>query len=139
MSELQGGCACGKVRYRITAPLIGVGVCHCRACQYASGGGPNYAALAPRGALEVTEGQPKVFTQPADSGNDVGRAFCGDCGTPLFSTPGGASPIQPVRLGSLDDPSGYTPMAHVYTEAAQPWHLMHDGLPQFAKMPPMPA
>ena len=31
------------------------------------------------------------------------------------------------------------PTLHLYTVSAPPWHLMHEGLPTFPKMPPMPA
>ena len=37
----------------------------------------------------------------------------------------------------VSDPSIFTPNLHLYMEAAQPWHLTHEGLPQFPKMPPM--
>jgi hypothetical protein len=137
MSELTGGCACGAIRFEITAPFMGVGVCHCRDCQKASGGGPNYVGLAPRVAFAVTKGEPKIYRSQADSGAEVGRAFCAECGTPLWSVPGDDTPFYPVKLGALDDSSSLRPLIHLYTESAQPWHLMHEGLPQFPKMPPM--
>ena len=46
-------------------------------------------------------------------------------------------PFNPVKLGALDDPSGMSPTVHLYTDSAQPWHLMHDGATRFPKMPPM--
>ncbi|MDB5423860.1 MAG: hypothetical protein JWQ29_1276 [Phenylobacterium sp.] len=137
MSELTGGCACGAVRFEITAAPIGVGVCHCLDCQKSSGGGPNYVALIPKMAFAVTKGEAKVYTSPSDSGTEVGRAFCAACGTPLWSVPGSQAPFFPVKLGALDDSSGLSPSLHLYTSSAQPWHLMHEGLPQFPKMPPM--
>jgi hypothetical protein len=137
MSELTGGCACGAVRFEITAPLMGFGVCHCLDCQKAAGGGPAYVALAPKMAFAVTKGEAKIYSSKADSGEEVGRAFCADCGTPLWSVPGSMTPFYPVKVGALDDPSGVIPAVHLYTDSAQPWHLMHEGLPRFPKMPPM--
>jgi hypothetical protein len=52
MTDRTGGCACGGIRFGITAPLMGVGVCRCTDCQKASGGGPNYVAPAPKTAFE---------------------------------------------------------------------------------------
>ena len=137
MTELTGGCACGAVRFEITAPLMGVGVCHCLDCQKASGGGPAYVALAPKMAFVVTKGEPRIYASKADSGAEIGRAFCADCGTPLWAVPGSMAPFYPVKVGALDDSSGVTPGVHLYTDSAQPWHLMHEGLPRFPKMPPM--
>ena len=135
MSAIEGGCACGAVRFRINGPLMGMGVCHCRACQHSTGGGPNYVAIAPKGSLEVTKGTARTYHSKADSGADIGRAFCADCGSPLWSEPGADLPIMAVKAGALDDPSGLTPSMHIYTEAAQPWHLMHEGLPAFPRSP----
>jgi hypothetical protein len=137
MAELTGGCACGAIRFEIAGSLMGVGVCHCRDCQKASGGGPNYVGLAPKVAFAVIMGEPRIYWSQAASGAEVGRAFCADCGTPLWSISGPDMPFYPVKLGALDDASGLTPSIHLYTESAPPWHLMHEGLPQFPKMPPM--
>src|SRR5512140_3226203 len=124
MSDITGGCACGAVRFKLSQPPMGVGVCHCTDCQKASGGGPNYVALFPKAAFEVTKGEARVYSCKGDSGADIGRAFCVECGTPLWSVPGGEAPFLPVKLGALDDPSPYQPSLHLYTDSAQPWHLM---------------
>ena len=116
---------------------MGSGACHCRACQYAAGGAPTYVVLAPKAGFTVTKGQPKAYASKGDSGSEVSRMFCGDCGTPLFSMTSAMVPFLPVKTGALDDPSRHPPAIHLYVEAAQPWHQMHDGIPQFQKMPPM--
>jgi hypothetical protein len=135
MSDVTGGCACGKVRFKFNKAM-GCGVCHCLDCQKASGGGPNYVVLALKDGFEVTKGEARVYTSKGDSGADIGRAFCADCGTPLWSLTGPETPFNPVKLGALDDSSGYRPALHLYTDSAQPWHLMHEGIPRFPKMPP---
>jgi hypothetical protein len=96
-------------------------------------------ALAPKLGFAVTKGQDmiKVYTSKADSGGEVGRAFCSNCGTPLYTLTSETIPFYPVKVGALDDASTYTPGIHLYMDSAQPWHLTHPGLPQFAKMPPM--
>src|SRR5260221_728457 len=75
MTDRTGGCACGAIRFKITAPLMGVGVCHCSDCQKASGGGPNYVALAPKTAFEITKGEARVYHSKGDSGADAGSAI----------------------------------------------------------------
>lgn len=135
MADREGGCACGAIRFKIAAPFMGVGVCHCTECQKASGGGPNYVALTPNSGFEITQGEAKVYVSKGDSGGDVGRAFCAECGTPVWSVIEGA-PYTPIKLGALDDSSDLTPNLHLYVASAPPWHLMHPGLPTFDKAPP---
>jgi hypothetical protein len=137
MIHRTGGCACGAIRFKITAPLVGVSVCHCTDCQKASGGPPNYVALALATALKVTKGEVKVYISKGDSGAECGRAFCPNCGTPLWSTATLAPSLTPVKLGAFDDSSDLMPTVHVYTASAPPWHLMHEGVPTFLKMPPL--
>jgi hypothetical protein len=136
MSEMNGGCACGAVRFKTTATPMGVGVCHCVDCQKSSGGGPNYVALVPKTGFEVTKGEARVYSSKGDSGADIGRAFCAECGSPLWSVINEQAPYFPVKLGAFDDSSGFTPNLHLYTASAPPWHLMHEGLPAFPKAPP---
>ncbi|KFK96412.1 hypothetical protein IV04_04780 [Serratia sp. Ag1] len=135
MTERTGGCACGSIRFKITAPLMGVGVCHCTDCQKLSGGAPNYVALAPEASFAVTQGEAKIYSIKGDSGNNVKRAFCPECGTPLWSMPTQA-PFVAVKLGALDNNADLKPNLHLYVESAAPWHLLHEGVPTFPKMPP---
>ena len=86
-------------------------------------------------AFEVTKGEAKVYVCKGDSGEDAARAFCPNCGTPLWSFPANGS-FTAVKLGALDDNSDLRPSLHLYTASAAPWHLMHEGLPAFPKMPP---
>jgi hypothetical protein len=133
--ERTGGCACGAIRFKITAPFLGVGACHCADCQKASGGGPNYVGLAPVSALEVTKGQAKLYRSKGDSGAEVARAFCPECGTPLWSVPA-HEPFMPVKLGALDTSVDLAPAMHIYVASAPPWHMIEKDLPAFPGMPP---
>ncbi|WP_461619492.1 GFA family protein [Bradyrhizobium sp. 23AC] len=85
----------------------------------------------------IVRGGPKVYVSKPESGEDAKRAFCPECGTPLWSVPPGA-PFTTVKLGALDDNSDLIPGLHLFVSSAAPWHRMHEGLPQFPKMPPSP-
>lgn len=132
-----GGCACGAIRFALNAEPLGVGICHCTSCQKLSGGGPNFVALMPRGSLTVTQGSPARWRSQGDSGAEVARAFCPDCGTPLWSEPA-HEPFLPVKLGALDDTAGLTPQMRIFTASAPEWHMIDPGLPAFPAMPPRP-
>ncbi|HXC55795.1 MAG TPA: GFA family protein [Rhizomicrobium sp.] len=135
VSPFQGGCACKSVRYEVSAEPIAVMDCHCRDCQYASGGSHTTAVVVPAAAFRLTQGTPKRYASKGDSGRDVVRNFCGDCGSPLFSEPPGGA-IWVVKAGSLDDPSWLTIGGALYTSSAQPWAHIDPGKLKFEKMPP---
>lgn len=131
----EGGCACGAIRFRTTAPALGTAACHCTDCQKAAGGGPNVIALIPRDALHLLTGTPRFFVKTGDSGAKARRAFCPDCGTPLWSDPAD-QPFLPVKLGAFDTPPVAAPGMHIYTRSAPSWHNIPDDVPQFPRMPP---
>lgn len=135
MTNRTGGCACGAIRYELTAEPIFQVACHCRACQYASGGAPTLAMGVPESALKITKGEPKFYWSQGDSGAKVGRAFCEACGTPLFSKPELNAGMVVIKVGGLDDPSDFSAQINIYAKDAQPFHHMAEGVPKFDGMP----
>ena len=135
MGNLSGGCACAAIRYTCTAdPLFSLN-CHCRDCQRESGSAFVPVVAVPKAAFEVTRGRPRYFEVTADSGYATVRAFCGDCGSPLFGLPASVPEIVTIRAGSLDDPSTFRPSQDIFTVSAQPWDYMNPDLPKAVKLP----
>ena len=84
MTLRAGGCLCGAVRYESEGEPQFSLQCHCRDCQRQSGA-PHVAAVrVPAAAFRIVRGTPRHYVAKADSGNDITRVFCGDCGTPLY-------------------------------------------------------
>jgi hypothetical protein len=132
--KLEGGCYCGKLRYEVTGEPMMRGQCHCRECQYISGGAPNLFMLLPLDGFRYTAGQPKSFSR-SDLEQPVTREFCPDCGTHLTTRPP-AMPMLVLKIGTLDDPSRFDgPEMAIYTVDKQPFHLIADGLPVFERLP----
>ena len=50
---ITGGCLCGKIRYEAEVELFLAIRCHCRDCQYVSGGEPAALVSFARGALTI--------------------------------------------------------------------------------------
>lgn len=135
VAPFQGGCRCGAIRYEVSAEPMTVMNCHCRDCQYASGGGFSTVVVVPSGAFRLTKGTPTRFTVKGDSGKDITRSFCATCGTPIFSEPQSGD-IWVVKAGTLDDPSWLKLAGNLYTKSAQPWAHIDPNLMQFETMPP---
>ena len=80
--KLEGGCYCGRVRYTAEGEPMLSAQCHCRQCQYISGGAPNMFMLMPPAGFHYVKGEPKKFLR-SDLENAVTREFCAECGTHL--------------------------------------------------------
>jgi hypothetical protein len=133
-----GGCLCGQIRYEVDSDTFIAVRCHCRDCQYVSGGEPTVAVAFPSNAVRTVKGLARVFNTYADSGTRVFRAFCADCGTPLFSGSEGNPEMIGVKIGSFDDPSRFPPAYHIWVSSAQPWHHIDPTKPAFPKNPSQP-
>lgn len=135
MVPMEGGCMCGAIRYELREPYLSAYVCHCRACQYVSGGGPAYMLTSPTDKVTITRGHPRTFWSIAEDGTRVARHFCNECGTPLFGESAKEPAIMSIKVGSLDDPTLFTPAAHQWVSEAQPWTPIDTTLHQTAKGP----
>ncbi len=134
--KVTGGCACGDVRFGFYEPTTFKGACFCRACQYASGGGPAYAVGVPRDQFRVTKGRPAEFATLSEAGNLVTRVFCSTCGTHLYAYSETTPDVCSVKVGALDDPSRFKPRVQTWTSEAQPWHRKHRFALRFRKNAP---
>ncbi|MEL6607573.1 MAG: GFA family protein [Pseudomonadota bacterium] len=133
MSAGRGGCYCGALRYAVTAKPVFKAQCHCRPCQYASGGGPNYFMLIPASGVAIT-GTAQRFAR-ADLENPVTRVFCPTCGTQVCTERADLGMVV-LRVGTLDDPSVFgAPKAAIHMSEAQAFHCVADGVPQFDGLP----
>ncbi|MGE0408435.1 MAG: GFA family protein [Amphiplicatus sp.] len=130
----EGGCLCGKVRYRAAAAPMMAGHCHCVDCRKTSATGHATHVVVPAQAFSVT-GAVKAYDRPADSGNVVSRKFCPECGSAIYSTNSAAPDMHFVRASSLDDPEIAKPSMIVFASRAPSWDFMDKGLPSFPTMP----
>ncbi|HJU18853.1 MAG TPA: GFA family protein [Stellaceae bacterium] len=135
-TPMTGGCLCGAVRYESSGEPVFALLCHCRDCQRQSGSAYNAALRVPAAGFRVTRGAPKLYVKTADSGNTVTRAFCPECGSPLFLRVSARPDLVGIRVGTLDDPSGFRPEADIFVKSAQPWDHMNPELPKYPAYPP---
>jgi hypothetical protein len=109
--------------------------CHCRECQYISGGSPNMFLLMPPAGFGYTKGKPKQFSR-RDLENAVTREFCAECGTHLTTRRPGL-PAVILKVGTLDDPSLFGgPQMAIFTVDKQTFHQIPEGLATFERLPP---
>ena len=56
-TPIQGGCACGRVRYELRSQPFDTGYCHCRICQRISGAPALVFTTVPLEDFVVIEGR----------------------------------------------------------------------------------
>ena len=133
---MKGRCYCGEVTFEITEPPVMKAQCHCRECQYISGGGPNYFMAVPEQGYRITQGTPKTFTR-SDLDAPRTRQFCGTCGTHLTTLLPGR-PLVIIKVGTLDNPAeDYRgPKVAIFMKDTQPFHVVGPDIPCFQDLPP---
>src|SRR5947208_16511920 len=99
-TTFTGGCACGAIRYEVSADPIVMFNCHCRDCQKTSGGPYTPVFYVPAKAFKITNGSPKYHGTTSEMIGHNQRCFCPDCGSRLF---GGKTALgQGIAAGTLD-------------------------------------
>ncbi len=135
-TSYTGGCACGAVRYEITAEPVFQNHCQCRDCRKRSGTGHgSYLTFASREAVTLT-GRTTDWRVRGDSGNDKVQAFCPTCGTPVALTFAAMPDLFTITAASLDDPARFAPAVVTYASRALPWDGIDPALRSFPAMPP---
>src|SRR4051794_35871889 len=108
---LEGGCECGKVRYRFAGPPIFVNCCHCRQCQKLSGSAFALNAMVEADRIELVEGEQRLEVRD-------GAARCSDCSVLLWAThPMFGAAILFLRAGTLDTAEALAPDAHFFVRS----------------------
>jgi hypothetical protein len=127
--NLEGGCACGLVRYRLSFPPMFVHCCHCRDCQRQTGSAFVVNALIETDRVEILSGVSEPVAVPTDSGRPHQIHRCPNCRTAVWSEYGGVSALRFVRVGTLDDPAALSPDVHIYVRSKLPWVVLPEGVP----------
>ena len=128
---LEGGCACGAVRYRLSSSPMFVNCCHCRDCQRLTGSAFAINALIETDRIILLTGMPEPVTMPTESGRPLDVYRCRACETALWSDYGRQPPLRFVRVGTLDDPTALPPGAHIYTRSKLHWINLPEEVPAF--------
>ena len=125
---LEGGCFCGKVRYKIDGALGRASACHCSRCRKAFGGASSVYA-------EIQGGSKFSWVIGADEltkcnfANDWCFAFCRTCGSTLCGISGGE--VHGVTLGTVDGDPGVQIEMHTFVGSKAPWDHVGGSAPLF--------
>jgi hypothetical protein len=134
MSQLQGSCLCGGVRFEVTEPFLTVSQCHCAFCKKISGGYGTVSGRVHTDAIRIVEGRELLRSYTPEGGS--AKTFCSVCGSNLF---GGGWPdveLAPIRLSAIDSHLDCKPEAHTFVRSVASWEILpDDGLPRYDVRP----
>lgn len=131
---MEGGCRCGQVRIRISAPPLLTMACHCAGCQTMSASAFSLSVAIPAEGFEVIQGDPVV-------GGLHGAAkhmFCPYCMSWMFTRMEGLDWFVNLRATMLDDHSWFEPFVETWTSEKLPWATT-PAVHSFAELPAMEA
>lgn len=133
MTERTGRCLCGAVSFKITGEPMAARVCWCRDCQHlAANGTVNF--LIPTDSL-VVSGEFAEHIKVADSGNEITRQFCPQCGSHLFAKSSARPEFRVIRVGNLDDPSSVKPIMNIWADSAPEWSCLDAKIERVEQQP----
>lgn len=128
--DLNGGCGCGAVRYRLKRPPMFTNCCHCRDCQRQTGSAFVINALIETAEIAVS-GDLDVVAMPSPSGRGHDIHRCPACQVAVWSDYGRRPYLRFVRVATLDDPEQIAPDAHIFVRSKLSWVVLPDGAPAF--------
>lgn len=131
----EGGCRCGKVRFRTTAPEIATMACHCTGCQHMTASAFSLSALFPAQAFEVS-GE----TALGGLHGSFHHHYCAWCLSWVYTTADMMGDMVNVRATLFDDTSWYEPFVETWTDERLPWislpaKFSFPGFPPMERMP----
>ena len=134
MPKLSGKCLCGNISFSGDAEIVRAGNCHCVDCRVATGAAYATLITVAEDAITMT-GTPKVYRHKADSGANIERLFCPDCGAQLFGRNSNRPGMLSIRGGVIDQTAEVKPAFNVFTDSMIESTPLDPELPAFPRMP----
>ncbi|HEV2533153.1 GFA family protein [Phenylobacterium sp.] len=128
---VEGGCRCGQVRMRITAPPLLTMACHCTGCQQMTASAFSLSVAVPAEGFEVIQGEPVIGALHAP---EVHHYYCPWCMSWMFTRPQALSWFVNVRSTLLDDARWTTPFMETMASEKLPW-VKTPAVHSFAQFP----
>ncbi len=134
MHRRTASCSCGQLSIEVEGEPLGVGLCHCLACQRRTGS--VFAALASFAPPYKVSGQATEYVRTGDQGARFRFRFCPACGTNLFHTEEDVDDTAvSIAVGAFADPDFPPPEVSVYDSRRHGWVQLPPGVVAFDKDP----
>lgn len=132
--KYSGKCLCGAVTYvAIGKPLV-VAQCHCDECRRLSGTGHTIGAMFPSINVELNGAMSK-FEYVSGKASRVSKAFCSQCGSPIFGTNSRMPDHLTLSLGTMDEAAWLSVEVVIFARDKQHWDQLGPNVMSFDTQP----
>jgi hypothetical protein len=121
MTRHTASCRCGQLTASVAGEPVRVSACHCLDCQKRTGSAFSAQARWPEEQVAI-EGESRIWTHVADSGNRITHHFCPDCGSTVhYRIEGKFDGLVAIPLSAFDDPYFLSPRFSVWEKRKHDW------------------
>lgn len=114
---MEGGCFCGKVRYKINGEVLAMYYCHCSKCRKLTGSTFATLGWVEKDKLEFITPKSKLSVLEGKSSSH----FCSSCGSQIYSSHDDFEFIK-LHCGTLDSDPGVKVENQYFLGSKAPWH-----------------
>lgn len=115
---VEGGCRCGRVRFRLAAPPLMEMACHCRGCQRMSASAFSTTLMVAADKFTLLQGETEIGGIHGDQGH---HHHCSWCKSWIYTEAVAHPESIYVRATLLDDPYWFAPWAETQTAEKLAW------------------
>jgi len=133
-SLLKGSCLCSNIRFEYSGKLGPITQCHCSQCRKTSGTAFAANCSIDKSHFKIVSGESSITE--FESTPDKFRAFCNNCGSPIYSRRDSLPDKLRIRIGLLDTKIDNKPAFHIFVDSKAEWHEICDEIPQYAEIEP---
>jgi hypothetical protein len=128
---IPGSCLCGVFRFEVLGSLADVNLCHCDICRRANGTAFSANCPVPVERFKALTDYSTIAEYSSSPG--AWRAFCKNCGSPVYARKDSDAGVIRLRLGSLDRTASANIVSHVWVGSKANWDRISDDLPCYER------
>lgn len=113
----EGGCRCGEVRFRVTAPPLLASACHCAGCQKMTASAFALSLGLRADGFEITRGE----TVLGGLRREPKHHHCPACKSWMFTRPSDMPDLVNLRAAMLDEHAWFRPFVEFHRREGFPW------------------
>lgn len=129
---LKGSCLCGSIEYQYSGDINEIAMCHCQQCRKAQGSA--FGTNAPINSSEFQFLSGKENLKFFHATPEKLRAFCSECGSPIYSQRLDTPEIMRLRIGTLDTKISHKPDYHIFYDSKAEWYTAGDNLTKYPEL-----